>query len=127
MKIFRTSVGRARGLGAAHEGLGHWTAQRLSAIALVPLTFWFVAAVIRLAGVDYVTLKAWFANPGNATLLSLFVFTGFFHAQLGLQVVIEDYVHKVCVKTVSLIAIKLVSVLLGVYSVVSIFKIAFGG
>jgi succinate dehydrogenase / fumarate reductase membrane anchor subunit len=127
MKIMRSPVGRARGLGAAKEGAAHWWGQRISAIALVPLTLWFVITVIGLSRADYDTIVAWYDNPGNATLMLLLVFTVFYHGQLGLQVVIEDYVHSEMTKTASLIALRLVTYLLGTFCVVSVLKVAFGG
>ena len=89
----RTSLGRARGLGSAREGVGHWWAQRLSAIALVPLSIWFVFSCIALMGADYATFQQWLAQFGNALLMILTVVVLFHHAVLGMQVVLEDYVH----------------------------------
>ena len=125
--IMRSALGRARGLGSAKDGVGHWWAQRLTAIALVPLCLWLVISVIRLSRLDYVGLHHWFANPGNSTLMILLAATAFYHGQLGLQVVIEDYVHKESIRIACLIVVKLLSVMLGVFSVVSILKFAFGG
>lgn len=88
----RSSLGRVRGLGSAKEGVGHWWAQRVTAIALVPLSIWFVFAALALMGADYPTFAAWIGEFGNALLLALLVITLFYHAQLGMQVVIEDYV-----------------------------------
>lgn len=123
----RTPIGRARGLGSAKEGVGHWWQQRLTAIALIPLSLWFVISIIGLIGADYATLKGWASTPGHATLLALLVVAVFHHAQLGIQVVIEDYVHGEAAKFFALIAVKFLAVGLGVYSVVSILKLAFGG
>lgn len=89
----RTSLGRARGLGSAREGVGHWWAQRLSAIALVPLSIWFVFSCIALMGADHATFQHWLAQFGNALLMILTVAVLFHHAVLGMQVVLEDYVH----------------------------------
>lgn len=89
----RTSLGRARGLGSAREGVGHWWAQRLSAIALVPLSIWFVFSCIALMGADYATFQQWLAQFGNALLMILTAVVLFHHAVLGMQVVLEDYVH----------------------------------
>ncbi|MCZ6509344.1 MAG: succinate dehydrogenase, hydrophobic membrane anchor protein, partial [Alphaproteobacteria bacterium] len=88
----RSPLGRARGLGSAKSGTQHWWAQRLTAIALVPLTIWFVIAMVAATGSDYTTARAFIGNPVTAVLLVLLIVATFHHAQLGLQVVIEDYV-----------------------------------
>lgn len=123
----RSMLGRARGLGSAKEGVGHWWVQRLTAIALVPLALWFVFAVLRLKGADHQAMTAWLGKPGNATLMILLVLTAFHHAQLGVQVVIEDYVHDEAKKFAAVIVMKLLALTLAVFAVVSVAKIAFGG
>ena len=90
----RTPLGRVRGLGSAKEGTAHWWAQRLTAIALVPLVLWFAVSLIVLAGADHATVAAWLRDPVAAVLMLLLILAGFHHAQLGMQVVIEDYVHS---------------------------------
>ncbi|MBW7850120.1 MAG: succinate dehydrogenase, hydrophobic membrane anchor protein [Rhodospirillales bacterium] len=120
-------LGRARGLGSAKEGVGHWWAQRLTAIALVPLSLWFVISVIALLGADHARFQAWLATPGNTAMMVLLIIATFHHAQLGVQVVIEDYVHDEAIKTASLIALKLAAVALGVFSVVAVLNVATGG
>ena len=90
----RSPLARATGLGSAKEGVGVWWAERVSAVALVPLTFWFVAAIIAHTGIDYTTFIAWLGRPVVATLMNLLLITLFHHTALGLQVVIEDYVHS---------------------------------
>ena len=89
----RSPLDRVRGLGAAKEGVAHWWAQRMTALALIPLTVWFVASIVGLAGADYDTTVDWVGRPLPAVLLLLLIAATFHHAQLGLQVVIEDYVH----------------------------------
>ncbi len=118
---------RARGLGAAGYGTEHWWAQRLTAIALVPLSIWFVVAVIPLASVDHAVVVAWIGHPVNATLLTLLVAATMHHTQLGLQVVIEDYVHHERTKMVSLVAVSLASFALGAACVFAVLKLAFAG
>lgn len=123
----RSPLGRARGLGSAKEGLAHWWAQRLTAVALVPLVLWFVVAVIANVGADYDAMRGWLGNPFNATLLILLLVAVFHHAQLGIQVVIEDYIHCHALKTAGIIVTKLVAVALGAYGVVSVLFVAIGG
>lgn len=127
MQILRSPLGRVRGLGSAKEGVSHWWAQRLTAIALIPLTIWFVISVIGLAGADYGDFKAWLDDPGTAALLAILVFTVFWHAKLGVQVVIEDYVHNEAAKIAGLVALNFVAVGLGVYSLVSVLMVAVAG
>jgi succinate dehydrogenase / fumarate reductase membrane anchor subunit len=122
----RSPLARVRGLGAAHEGAHHWWGQRLTGIALVPLTLWFVWAVSGLLGADLAAFKLWLATGQNAVLLILLIVSGVHHAQLGLQVVIEDYVHSEGAKTVSLILVKLGAVFLGVINVFAVLKLTFG-
>jgi len=122
----KSALGRARGLGSAKEGTGHFWAQRLSAIALIPLGLWFVISVIGLSHADYATFKGWMGKPGNATLMLLTVLTVMHHAHLGLQVVIEDYVHCECRKFAALIAMKFATAFLAVFMTVSILKVAVG-
>jgi succinate dehydrogenase / fumarate reductase membrane anchor subunit len=122
----RTPLGRARGLGAAKKGVGHWWVQRVTAVALVPLIFWFVASIIGLIGADHASFVAWIRHPLNTILMVLLVGVGFHHLQLGLQVVIEDYVHNEAVKVVSMVALVLLTWLFAGLSVVSILKVALG-
>lgn len=89
----RTPLAQARGLGSARSGLHHWWMQRLTAIALIPLTVWFVWIGTGLLSADFDTARAFVAAPLNALLFAAFIISLFWHAQLGLQVVIEDYVH----------------------------------
>src|SRR3982074_3848513 len=89
----RSPLGRAIGLGAAKEGVEHWWRQRVTAVALVPLTLWFVIAVIGLVGADHAVFVAWARNPMTTVFIVLLLIATFYHTALGLQVVIEDYVH----------------------------------
>lgn len=91
---FRSKMGRVKGLGAAGHGVGHWWWQRVTAVALVPLSLWFVCSLTKgLMSPDVVKVAIWMSSPINATLFLLLLVSAFFHAKLGLQVVIEDYVH----------------------------------
>ena len=126
-KSLRSDLGRVRGLGSAKDGTHHWWGQRVTAIALVPLTVWFVVSVIGLAGAPLPALKAWVASPVVAVLLIALIVATFQHARLGVQVVIEDYVHNEVVKIASLLAVNGASALFGAFGVVAVLKIAFGG
>jgi succinate dehydrogenase / fumarate reductase membrane anchor subunit len=126
-KSLRSDLGRVRGLGSAKDGTHHWWGQRVTAIALVPLVLWFVASVIGLVGAPLAAVKAWVASPIVAVLLLALVAAVFQHARLGLQVVIEDYVHDEAVKIASLLATNGAALLLGGIAALSILKLAFGG
>lgn len=120
-------LGRVRGLGSAKSGSHHWWAQRLTAVALVPLTLWFVYSVLALAGGDHAAAVTWLARPVNAILMVLLVIASFHHLQLGLQVVIEDYIHNEPLKVASIVIMKLGSFGLAVAGIFSIVKVSFGG
>lgn len=123
----RTPLARARGLGSAKEGLGHWIAQRVTAIALVPLSVWFILSVISLAGSHYEQFQAWLAVPGNTALMLLLLFAVFHHAQLGCQIVIEDYIHGRGARVAAILLVKLTSILLGVFAAVAVLRAALVG
>lgn len=103
---YKNPLSRARGLGAAHDGPHHWMMQRVTALTNIPLTLWAVWSILHLAKADYATFQDWIAELPNPVLLSLFVISTFYHAALGLQIVIEDYVHCECAKIASLLAVK---------------------
>ena len=123
----QSPLGRVRGLGSAKEGTGAWFAERLTALAMIPLSLWFVAVVIAGLDADYAAMKAWMARPGNLTLMVLLLGFAFWHLALGLIVILEDYVHNKPVEMAAIIAVKLGSLLLGVFSVVAVLKIGVGG
>lgn len=125
-KDLRNPLARARGLGSAKEGVGHWMQQRITALALVFLTIWFVLVVLSLVHTDYVTARATIARPWNAVLLVALIVTMFKHAVLGLQVVIEDYVHTRWLEIASLVAIKFIAVLAALSGVLAVLRIALG-
>ncbi len=122
---FRSPLGTARGLGSAKAGTEHWMVQRLTAIALLPLTLWFVWSLLCMAGADYATFTAWLANPLIAVLMSAFSLMLFYHAALGLQVVVEDYVGG-GMRIASIVAVKLLSALGAIACVISVVLVAVG-
>ena len=123
----RSPLGRVRGLGSAREGVGHWWAQRMTSLALIPLALWFVASLVTLTGADHATARAWIATPVPASLLVLLIVATFYHGALGLQVIVEDYVHHEGAKVAALIAVNAVSLLLGLTGVVAVLTVLFGG
>ena len=123
----QSSLGRVRGLGSAKKGVEHWWVQRLTAIALVPLTIWFVASVAAISGADYETMRAWVSSPVNASLLTFTIVMTFYHGYLGLQVIIEDYIHHEGAKFAALIAVMGVSILLTLICIFSVLILMFGG
>ena len=123
---FRTELARVRGLGPAKEGVRHWWMQRVSAIALVPLTLWFVIALVAHTGADYVAVRGWLGSPVTFGLMVLVIGATFYHAQLGLQVVIEDYIHHEGVKIGLVLLTKLASLVLALSAIIALLIIAFG-
>ena len=127
MKSYRTDLSRARGLGAAGHGAAHWISERVSAIALAPLSLWAVFAVLRLARADHATAAHWVGEPVNAVLLVLTLAIACWHMHSGMRVIVEDYIHKTLSKTALLILNLFVCVLAGSLSVFAILKVAFTG
>ena len=122
----RSPVGRAIGLGSAKEGVEHWWLQRVTAVALVPLTLWFVVAVVRLSSADIDAVRDWVGRPLPSILLVLLLIATFWHASLGLQVVIEDYVHTDLAKLGLLIVVRLACFALAVAGIFAVLGIALG-
>lgn len=127
MKSLRSPLGRVAGLGAAKEGVHHWWLQRLTSIALVPLTIWFVVSLLSLPSMDRVTVISWMAQSWTALLLIVLVLVVTYHSQLGVRVVVEDYVHNSGMKTLTLVILTFVHAFLAVAGVFAILKVAFGG
>ena len=123
----RGSVARARGLGSAKEGVSHWWTQRLTAIALIPLGIWFVASVVCLAGADHAAITQWLSAPFTLVALSLTLIAAFYHAVLGLQVVIEDYIHTKAVKVTLIILIQFAAFAFAAAGIVALLMTAFAG
>ena len=123
-KSMRTGLGRVRGLGSAKEGVHHWWMQRLTAIALVPLVLWFVASLAGLAGAGHTETVEWLGSPLVAIAMILMVVATLYHAALGVQVVIEDYLHHEGLKFFWLIAVKFIILVFGIAAVFSLLKLA---
>ena len=122
----RTHLSRARGLGSAKEGVHHWWAQRITALALIPLVAWFAVSLVMISGADHAAVRAWIGSPVVMVLLTLTIVVGLHHGQLGLQVVIEDYVHHEGMKIALIVLMRFIAVLFGLAAVVAILRIGFG-
>lgn len=120
----KTPLARARGLGAAHGGTHHWWVQRLTAIALLPLLPWFAISLASLATADHATAATWLARPLNAILTLALLASLFHHMHLGLQVVIEDYIHGHGRKLAALLAVKYATALLAIAAAFAVLKVA---
>jgi len=123
---FRTPLANVRGLGSAKEGTHHFWMQRLTALALIPLALWFVAALVSVSTADYDSAVAWVRSPLVTVLLVALLVALFHHAQLGMQVVIEDYLHERWMKFAALIGVKLAALTLGGACVIAVLRIALG-
>ena len=122
----RTPIARARGLGPGHAGVHHWTVQRLTALSNVPLVLWFIFSAVALSGATYAEAVEWLASPVTATLMILLVISVFYHAKLGLQVIVEDYVHHQGAKVAALAALTLVMFGLAVACIVATLSVSLG-
>lgn len=122
----RTDLGRVRGLGSAKAGVHHWWHQRLSAVAILPLSLWFVVGVLGHFGDDYQQVVAWIRSPFVTVMLIALIAAVFYHAKLGLQVVIEDYFHHDFAKIALLALMKLGMVFGALLGIVAVLKISLG-
>jgi succinate dehydrogenase / fumarate reductase, membrane anchor subunit len=125
MTDLRSPLSRARGLGSAKDGLSHWWAQRLTAVALIPLVVWFAVSLVMLSGADYAVVRAWIGSPLVMMLLSLTIVVGLYHGQLGMQVVWEDYTEG-ALRLVMIVLTKFIAVLFGLGAIVAILRIGLG-
>jgi succinate dehydrogenase / fumarate reductase membrane anchor subunit len=126
-KSLRTPIARVRGLGAAKDGVGHWWVQRLTALALIPLGLWFVASVVCMAGADHAAITQWLSAPLTLGALALTLFAAFYHAVLGLQVVVEDYVHGKFAKHALVILIQFAGFGFATAAIIALLVAAFAG
>jgi len=124
IQVMRSQLGRVRGTGSAHSGVHHWYAERITAIALVPLTLWFIFSVLRLVGAPQEAVVQWAGYPVNTVLLLALIVATFQHMQLGIQVVLEDYVDAKWLMNVLILINKAVAALLGLTAAVAVLKLA---
>lgn len=125
-RTLRSPLGRARGYGSAKEGVHHFWVQRVSAVALIPLSLWFVFSVAQLNADSFGMVRHWVASPSVAVTLVLFIATLFYHSMLGVQVVVEDYVASEGLKLVTLLVLKFTHAVLAVIGIFAVLKIALG-
>lgn len=123
----KTPLGAVRGLGSAKSGTHHWWLQRLTAIALIPLTVWLTASIVGLIGADYETVRTWVSIPLVAILLALFLAATLYHLKLGLQVVIEDYVHHEGAKLAAQMTVTFAAIIIAAASIFAVLSVAFEG
>ena len=122
----RSPLGKVLGAGSAKEGVHHWWLQRLTSIALIPLTIWFVVSLLSLPSFDHVVVISWMSGSWTALFLILFVLVATWHSQLGVRVVVEDYVHG-GTKTLTLVVLTFIHAFVAVAGVFAVLKVAFGG
>ena len=122
---YKTPLAKVRGLGSAHNGTAHWWVQRISSIMLIPLSFWFVIYAKKLTILSRTEISAWLVEPLNSFFAIAWLITVFYHAALGLQVVIEDYVHTQWRKIATVWVVKISFFGLGLAAVLAVLQIAF--
>lgn len=123
----RSPLARALGQGSAKEGVHHWWAQRLTSVALVPLGVWFAVSVLSLPSLDHATVTAWIGQLWTIVFLILLVLSAAWHSQLGVRVVVEDYVHGSGAKTLTLALVTFFHVVVAAAGVLAVLKVALGG
>jgi succinate dehydrogenase / fumarate reductase membrane anchor subunit len=123
----RSPLGRVTGLGSAKSGYGHWWGQRLSATALVPLGLWFLVSLFGMTSLDYWAVSAWVGEPLHAILLILLLLVLLYHSDLGVQVIIEDYVHHAASKITALVLVRFAHIMLAVAGAYSVLTLSVGG
>lgn len=123
----RTPLGRVRGLGSAKDGTSHWWMQRVSSVLLAPLSIWFLLCALPLLGADYADARVWLAQPLNAFLILALVLALVYHALLGVQVVVEDYIHTRWLEVAVLTSVRLLAFLAALATSLAVVRIAVGG
>jgi len=123
----RSPISRVTGLGTAKEGVGHWWSQRVTSVALVLLGLWFVASLLRMPTFSHELVTTWIAMPLNAVLLLLLIATLIYHSQLGVQVVVEDYVHHHGLKVATMLLLTFAHIALAALAMFAVLRISFGG
>jgi succinate dehydrogenase / fumarate reductase membrane anchor subunit len=126
-QIMRSMLGRARGLGSAKSGLEHWWFHRVTSVALIPLTFWFVWSMIHLAGQPRAAVAAWAHNPVTAALMLATIWATFTHFQMGVCSVMEDYIRTESRRLISMLLMKGLCAFLGLTAAVAVLKLALAG
>jgi succinate dehydrogenase / fumarate reductase membrane anchor subunit len=121
----RTPLGRVLGTGSAKDGTDHWWSQRVSAIALLFLGAWFLVSLVQLPGFEYGAVQEWLGRPWTAVMMLLLIVSIAWHSDLGIQVVIEDYVHQPFLKVASIIIVRFLHVLLAAASIFAVLSMAF--
>ena len=127
MADMRTPLGKVRGLGSAREGTGHFWRQRLTAVANIPLILFFIGFLISINGADYATVRAAFANPFVSLMFALMLFSALYHMRLGMQAIIEDYIHGEGLKLALFMLNTFFAILVGAACAYALIKLAFGG
>ena len=122
----RSPLGRVLGLGSAKDGTAHWWAQRVSAVALIPLTLWFFFSLLAMPNLDYGTVRAWLALPCDGLLTMLLVAVLTYHSYLGTIVIVEDYVTSAAMKLFTLLLLRFLYVLAGGAGVFAVLRVTFG-
>ena len=120
----RSPLGRVLGMGSAKDGTGHWWAQRVSAVALLPLTLWFLFSLLMLPDLDYATVRTWLSLPVSGFLAVLLLWVLTYHSYLGTTVVVEDYVHSAGMKLLSLLLLRFLYVLVCGAGIFAILRVA---
>jgi succinate dehydrogenase / fumarate reductase membrane anchor subunit len=122
----RTPLARVLNDGSAHDGVGHWVTERATALALAPLSIWLLVQLLSLPHTDHAAISAWVAAGWNPVWLSLTVLLAAWHSWLGVQMVVEDYVHGALTKTLTMLALQFIHFILGALGIFSVLRIAFG-
>jgi succinate dehydrogenase / fumarate reductase membrane anchor subunit len=121
-----TPIGRVRGLGSAHSGAHHWIVQRLTAVANLVLVLWFIASLLLLPNLDYGTVREWLMRPVPAIAMALLIVSSLWHAKLGMQVLIEDYVHEHGNKFAAILALNFAVIAAGAFGLLCVVRLALG-